>query len=174
MGASVVTRVDAPPVLEPAKHILDFVTLAIERAVMFDRYFSIGFRRNARRDTALGESPAEPVGIISPVGEEFPGARQRGEHCSGAFEIARLAFAQQHDQRSPTTVAHGVQFRIQATLGAADTSGNRPFFKRLAAVRWAFRWVASIINRHGLPPLRASAAKILLKTPRRLQRTNRL
>jgi hypothetical protein len=47
MGASVVTRVDAPPVLEPAEHILDFVTLAIERAVMFDRYFSIGFRRNA-------------------------------------------------------------------------------------------------------------------------------
>ncbi len=64
MGASVVTRVDATPVFEPAEHILDFVALAIERAVMFDRYFSIGFRRNARRDAALGESPAEPVGVI--------------------------------------------------------------------------------------------------------------
>jgi hypothetical protein len=43
MRASVVTRVDASPILEPAEHILDFVTLAIERAVMLDRYFSIGF-----------------------------------------------------------------------------------------------------------------------------------
>src|SRR5664279_697953 len=86
MGASVVTRVDAPPVFEPAEHILDFMALAIERAVMFDRYFSIGFRRNARRDAALGESPAEPVGVISLVGEEFPGARQRGKHRSGALK----------------------------------------------------------------------------------------
>src|SRR5664279_4476507 len=110
------------------------MALAIERAVMFDRYFSIGFRRNARRDAALGESPAEPVGVISLVGEELPGAWQRGQHRSGAFEIARLAFAQQHD-RSPTAVAYDVRFRVQAALGAADTSGNGPFFKRLAAVR---------------------------------------
>jgi hypothetical protein len=37
--------VGVPPVLEPAEHILDFVTLAIERAVTFDRYFSIGLQR---------------------------------------------------------------------------------------------------------------------------------
>jgi hypothetical protein len=174
MGASVVTGVDAPPVLEPAEHILNFVTLAIELSVMFDWYFPIGFRRNARRDAALGESLAEPAGVIPLVAEEIPGSRQRGEHRSRTFEIARLAFAQQHDQRSPIAITHGVQFRVQAALGAADTSGNRPFFKRLAAVRCAFRWVASIISRCGLLPLRASAAKILLKIPSRLQRTKRL
>jgi len=43
MGASVVTGVDAPPVLEPAEHILNFVTLAIELSVMFDWYFPIDF-----------------------------------------------------------------------------------------------------------------------------------
>jgi hypothetical protein len=102
MGASVVTRVHTPPVLERSRlkvaasgacwkslrraveHILDFVTLAIERAVMFDQYFSIGFRRNARRDAALGESLAEPVGVISLVAEELPGARQRGEQASSS------------------------------------------------------------------------------------------
>lgn len=31
-------------------------------------------------------------------------------------------------------------------FGASDTSGNWPFFKRLAAVRWVLRWVASIIT----------------------------
>jgi hypothetical protein len=31
------------PVLEPAEHILDFVALAVERTVMFDRLFPVGF-----------------------------------------------------------------------------------------------------------------------------------
>ena len=37
---------------------------------------------------------------------------------------------------------------------------------------WALRWVASIINRSSLGPLPASSAKIVLKTPRRLQWRN--
>jgi DNA invertase Pin-like site-specific DNA recombinase len=45
-----------------------------------------------------------------------------------------------------------VQLEVQAAFGAPDTSGNRPFFKRLAAVRCAFRCVASIITRSDLPP----------------------
>lgn len=48
------------------------------------------------------------------------------------------------------------------------------FFSRLAAVRRAVRWVASIISLSGLLPLAASSAKIRLNTPRRLQRMNRL
>ena len=72
MGASVVTRVDAPPVLEPAEHVLDLVALAIEHAVVFDRYFSIGLGGDAGGDFALCESLAEPVGVVALVGEEFP------------------------------------------------------------------------------------------------------
>jgi hypothetical protein len=29
--------------LDPAEHILDFVALAVERTVMFDRLFPVGF-----------------------------------------------------------------------------------------------------------------------------------
>jgi hypothetical protein len=87
---------------------------------------------------------------------------------------SHLAFAEQYNQRSALAIAHGVQFRVQAAHGAPNTSGNSPLFRRLAAVRCAFRWVASIISRRGLPTLRANSAKILLNTPRRLQRTNRL
>src|SRR5664279_2910532 len=160
MGASVVTRVDAPPVLEPAEHVLDLVALAIEPAVVFDRYFSIGLGGDAGGDFALCESLAEPAGVVALVGEEFPRPGQDRQHQCHALVVAHLPLAEQHDEG--------------ASLGAPDTSGNRPFFKRLAAVRCALRCVASIMIRPGLPPLRASSAKILLNTPRRLQRINRL
>jgi len=34
---------DMPPVLEPAEHILDLMTLAVEQAVVFDRDFRFDF-----------------------------------------------------------------------------------------------------------------------------------
>jgi hypothetical protein len=43
VGASVVAGVDATPIFEPAEHILDLVSLAIERLVVRDECFSIGF-----------------------------------------------------------------------------------------------------------------------------------
>ena len=41
MSAPVVTGMDAPPILEPAEHILDLVTLAIEYAVMCDGLLAV-------------------------------------------------------------------------------------------------------------------------------------
>ena len=80
--------------------------------------------------------------------------------------------ADQHDQLS-SPIAYGVQFRVQPPL-VRPIRRNSPFLSRLAAVRWAFRWVASIISRSDLAALRASSAKILLNTPSLLHRTNRL
>jgi hypothetical protein len=102
------------------------------------------------------------------------GPRQGIKHQSRAFVIAHLALAEQHDQRPSLVIAYGMQFRVQAAFCAPDTAGNSPFLSRLAAVRCAFRWVASIISRSDLPALRASPAKILLNTPSLLHRTNRL
>src|SRR6202041_2757516 len=76
-----------------------------------------------------------------------------------------LPLAQEHDEGTSVTVADRVQLGVQTAFGAPDTSGNRPLFKRLAAVRCAFRCVASIMTRSGLRPLCANAAKILLNTP---------
>jgi len=151
MGAAIITGMNAAPILEPAEHVLDLVTLTIERSVVFDRDPTIGFRRDTGLDAARGKGLAKPIGIIALVAEEFLGVGQGGKHQGRALVVAHLAFAEEHDQRPPLTVAHRMQFRVQAALGAPDTTGNSPFFKRLAAVRWAFRWVASIISRHGLP-----------------------
>jgi hypothetical protein len=43
MGATVVSGMDASPVLEPAEHVFDFVTLPIEDGVVGDLNFAIGF-----------------------------------------------------------------------------------------------------------------------------------
>lgn len=71
-------------------------------------------------------------------------------------------------------VAHRVQLCGQTTFRAANAPGNRPFLSRLAAVRCAFRYVASIIRPCLGAALFASSRKITLKIPARLQRTNRL
>ena len=43
MGATVVSGVDAPPVFEPAEHVLDFVALSVEDGVIGDRDLAVGF-----------------------------------------------------------------------------------------------------------------------------------
>ena len=43
VGASVVSSVDAPPVLEPAEHILDLVALTVEGAVVRDQDLRLAF-----------------------------------------------------------------------------------------------------------------------------------
>ena len=59
MGATVVSGVDASPVLEPAEHVLDFMALSIEDGVVGDGGFPIGFGGDAGGDFALGERLAE-------------------------------------------------------------------------------------------------------------------
>ncbi len=86
-------------------------------------------------DAALDQGVAEPVGIVAPVAEQDVGPGECADHQGGAFVIAHLTFAQQQDQRPALAIAHGLELRVQAAFGPPDTSGNIPFFKRLAAVR---------------------------------------
>ena len=90
------------------------------------------------------------------------GCQQWSESSPQADEIVGLHMAPRCNASSSrsTKSLYGSGLGVQAAFGAPDTSGNRPFFKRLAAVRCAFRCVASIMIRSGLPPLPASSAKI--------------
>jgi hypothetical protein len=63
--------------------------------------------------------------------------------------VAHLPFGQAQHQRPALTIAHNMKFGVQPTFGSPDTSESSPFFKRLDAVLWAFKWVASIINTSG-------------------------
>ena len=174
MGASIIAGVDASPVLETTKHVFDLVPLPIEVLVVIDLYSAVGSRWDAGGYAARCQGFAEPVGVVTPVAQQHFRFWQRVDHQSRAFVVAHLPFAEQHHQGAALFVADCMKLGVQTAFSAPDTSGNSPFFSRLAAVRCALRWVASIINRCGRGPLLASSAKILLNTPSRLQRTKRL
>ena len=69
MGASVVACVDAPPVLEYSKHVLDLVALFIERFIVHDLCFVVLFQWYARCDAFGFQSVPGPVDIIAAIRE---------------------------------------------------------------------------------------------------------
>src|SRR5690606_11881765 len=131
-------------------------------------------RRDARLDASGFEFSPEPGAVVAAVGDQMRSWRQGVENQTCALVIAHLAFRQEQDDRPAVTVADGVELGVQPAFGAPDTTGNIPFLSRLAAVRWAFRWVASIMMRSGFGPSPASPAKMRSNTPSRLQRMKRL
>jgi hypothetical protein len=60
-----------PLVFEVAEHVLDLVSLFVEDGVMRDCDVPVGFRWDAGGDAALCEGGAEPVGVVTLVGEKF-------------------------------------------------------------------------------------------------------
>ena len=71
MSASVVAHGNAPPVLEPAEHVLDFVALFIEDTVIFVLYFAVFSWRDAGCHTFLDQGISEPVSIIAAIRKQF-------------------------------------------------------------------------------------------------------
>ena len=88
-----------------------------------------------RPGAASAQRLAEPVRVVASVADEHGCGGHGIEHEGGTLVVAHLPFAQQQDAGSPALVADRVQLGVQAALGASDTSGNIPLFKRLAAVR---------------------------------------
>jgi len=107
---------------------------------------------------------------LNPSRDGEPRERQSRQHHRDALVITHLALGEEQHDGPTMAVADGVQFRVQAAFGAADATRKSPFCSRLAAVRCAFRCVASIISRSGVSASAASAAKMRAKTPSRLQR----
>jgi hypothetical protein len=174
VGASVVAGSDAPPVLEFAEHVLDPVPLSVERPVVWYLDFPVGFRGDAGLDLPVGEGIAKPVGVVAFVGQQHLGGGHGPQQGCGTGVVADLACRKEQAAWAAFAVADRVQFRVQAALGAAYMPGKSPFLSRLAAVRCAFRWVASIMSSSVSPPPPASSTKIRPNMPNSLQRMKRL
>jgi hypothetical protein len=84
-----------------------------------------------------------------------------GQQASRASVVAGVPGGQHQVYRLARVVAHPLELGIQATFRAANTAGYGPFLSRLAAVRWAFRCVASIIRQSLVPDCRDNSWKIL-------------
>ena len=123
MGASVVSCVDAPPVLKSSEHVFDLVSLTIERAIVRVLNFAGSMGRNAGSDAALGERFSEPARIIAPVAEHGFGRRQGIDQHGRALVIAGLPFGQDQADGPAATVAYGMELGSQAAAAASDTSG---------------------------------------------------
>ena len=130
--------------------------------------------RSHEASERLGFADAIYEDIITTVGKKRFGGWQGIKDQPRTFVIAHLPLAEQQNEGFALAVADSVELRVQAAFRAPNASGNSPFFKRLAAVRCAFRWVASIIMRSGFGPSLARAAKIRSNTPSLLQRMKRL
>ena len=69
-------------------HGLDFVTLAVERAIITGFDLPIGFGRDKRRDASFGKGVSKPIGVIAFVAKEFLGFGQGRQHHRSALVIA--------------------------------------------------------------------------------------
>lgn len=141
MGASIISSCNAPPVLDPAEHVFDMVPLLIERFVIVCRLLSLFARRDAGGSPFFLQSVAEPVGIVTTIGKQFSGFRQAVKQVPGTLIVAGIACREKEQQGPAQSVCHGVQLGVQAAFCSSDTAGKNPFFSKLAAVRWAFRWL---------------------------------
>ena len=108
MCASVIAGVDAQPILELSKHVLDFIAAPVEATVKWNLDFAVGFRGNTGLNSTISKGGAEPICVISLVAQKLPGFWNCGQHQRRTFEVAHLPFAQEHDQRTPQRVTNCV------------------------------------------------------------------
>ena len=55
------------------RHVFDFVALSVQRRIMRNRDLSVGPRRNAGGDFAIGKGVSKPVSVIPLVCKQYFG-----------------------------------------------------------------------------------------------------
>jgi hypothetical protein len=94
VGAPVVSRVDAAPVLETSEEVFDFIALPIQDAIIAMLNLVLGMRRNAGGDAALDKRVAEPDRAVGSICEQAMGGGQRLDHSHSCLMVAGLAFGE--------------------------------------------------------------------------------
>ena len=123
MSTSIVSGVDAAPILEACEQVLDLVALAVEDRIVGVLDAVAGMGRNAGCDAALDECLSEGDGAEGSVGQHVAGWRQVLDHCGSGLVIIDLPFAQMQQQRASLAIADHLQLGGQAASAASDTSG---------------------------------------------------
>src|SRR3546814_14361183 len=101
--------------------------------------------RDAWRDTLLLQGVAEPVSSIASVGQHPLRVGQTVEQSGRASVVADRSGGQEEADWKTIRITHGMKLGVHAAFRPADQASWNPFFtRRPAAVRRAFRKVASI------------------------------
>jgi hypothetical protein len=107
----IVTRGNAPEVLEPGKHALDEVSLAIGFPVMRDEGFSPGDGRNDGLNVALLEKTSQAVGVVGLVGDQSFDWASSGQQFLRHHDIVNVSGRDQQNSRLAGSVGEGVDRR---------------------------------------------------------------
>jgi hypothetical protein len=130
---AVVSRRDAPPVLEPTEHALDDVAAAMGFSV--ERIDAVAC--GATRNDGLYAPPLEPVtqviGVVGLVGDQSPFGRERFQERLRHGDVGDIARRQRDCDKPATSIGHAMDFRRSAAARDADHLGRSRTYKRVAA-----------------------------------------
>ena len=87
MSAAVVSGGYAPPILQPAKHVFDFMPLFIQGFVIRYLAFSVFLGRDAGRNALFQQPVPEPIRVITTIREKMFGGGEVIQQLSGPLII---------------------------------------------------------------------------------------
>ena len=200
MRASVVACRDASPILELREHVFHLVAFppcgASCRSVHGKGFAPCGSSwGDAGGNAPIRQQFPDLIAVVAPIRDQGCRAGQVGQKHIRALEVAAGPAVRysRTGRPSPSPRACGFEFipppgRARSGVDHTRTAGGLPRdpgrarsgvdhtpFARREAARWAFRWVASIINtsRAGCDGL-AGSSSIRARMPFPDQRTKRL
>ena len=119
-GELVISRGDAPEVLEPAEAALDDISAFVGTFIEAMDGDSVGFIGDYGRGAATGDFGAKVVAIIAFVGEERVHGWGECQNIGRSSDIGILAWGQMQDDRPAERIAQRMDFCRAATARAAD------------------------------------------------------
>ncbi len=144
LGEFVVSGGDAAEVLDLAEEALDEVALAIEHLAETGFPFAIGFGRDVWHRALRLDQIADPVGVISFVGQDDGAGIEAIQQPVCGRPIVRLTCCQAEPDREPLRIDERVDLGCETTSGATEAVIQIPLFA--VAACWCARMeVLSII-----------------------------
>ncbi len=105
----VISRGDAPELLQFVEETLDEIALFVERLVVGERRAAVGFWRNDRLRGAFEDSLAQVIGVITLVGDDGVGLKAF-DQVVRLGDVVSLAWPEQQADRVAERVGRGVDF----------------------------------------------------------------
>ena len=119
-GELVISRGDAPEVLEPAKAAFDDISAFVGAFVEAMDDDTVGFIGDDRLSAATNDFAAKIVAVIPFVSEERAHGRSERQNVGRRRDIGILAWGQMQDDRPTERIAQRMDFCRAAAARAAD------------------------------------------------------
>lgn len=126
-GEFVVSRGDAPELLETGEEALDQIAIAVEMTIEVARRKPIGSGWNHCFGASRFDPGHEVIGVVSLVGDDCL-TGQALDQCRGMVDIGDLPGRENHPQRIAQRIDHHVQLGRQSAARAADFLTPRFFW----------------------------------------------